>query len=188
MTDFVRSVLPLPPPAQAGGSPYLPRSPTHVRRPFLVCTLALLGFVTVPVSAQEVDTLRIQNVLSARCPGAWLQVAASELGRGRGICESVEGGSLVLQSGGSRVSYPLVQLDTVLIRSRATGTGAVLGGLAGAAAFMVAGSATGVCESPRGCNSTALYSALAAAGGAVGALIGSVVGSRTETWRRLVPR
>lgn len=159
-----------------------------VRQPLLICTLALLGSVAVPVNAQEMDTVRIRSVLSARCPGAWLQLAVGEARRVRGLCESVEEGSLVLQSGGSRVAYPLVQLDTVWTRSRATGTGAVLGGLTGAAVLVVAGSATGVCESPRGCDSTALYSALAVAGGAVGALIGSVVGSRTETWRRLVPR
>ena len=97
-----------------------------------LAAVVVLACSTVPLAAQARDTARFQDVLASRCPGAWVQVASGEAGRTRGLCESVGDGVLVLRSGGAQRAFPQARVDTVWLRSHAGGTGAAVGGLAGA--------------------------------------------------------
>jgi hypothetical protein len=159
---------------------------TH-RATLVAVAVVALACSTAPLAGQARDAAQFQGVLASRCPGAWVQVASGDAGRTRGLCESVGDGVLVLRSGGAERTFPQARVDTVWVRSHAGGAGAAMGGLAGAVAGLVLASA-GACESPRGCDTAALYGGLAAAGGTAGALAGALVGSRMRIWRRIHPR
>ncbi len=80
----------------------------------------------------------------------------------------------------------LTEIDSLWVRTRATGTGAIAGSVVVgvASALFWSGVCEGLGDTP-GCDNWTAVAALTAAGAAVGALLGAGIGSAISRWRLL---
>lgn len=150
----------------------------------------LLLLTALPTAAQEIppDSPVVR-------PGVRVRVEAPGLGSRRvGEVVRADADSLVLQHGADRLSIPWSSVSTLEIsagrRSNSTGVGALLGAVAGGAAFGLMAATTG--DYPNDTYQT-VEGAVFVYGG-MGLLAGGVAGAaleeffNREKWRKILPR
>jgi hypothetical protein len=121
--------------------------------------------------------------------GQLVRLAGPELARREGRLLEVGRSELVLATDAQPVRVPAAKVDSVWVRGRATGTGALVGGVVGA----LAGVGAGLVISQVFCNNSDCDAGgeavlgLGVGGLAGGALLGALVGSAFPKWRLRFP-
>lgn len=150
--------------------------------------LAALGAACLPTS------------LPAQSTPAGRDSAVAKLKTGQQIRLSAEGMARLVGRAGVSASdtldfaqddmvrrIPVLAIDTLWIRGRATSTGLIIGGIVGSAAGLLA-AAYGAASCEYDCSATGLeYAGVAALGAAAGAGVGALIGSAFPRWKRRFP-
>jgi hypothetical protein len=97
----------------------------------------------------------------------------------------LQAGSLPLQLVGDSGAFDVAAIDSLWVRGRATGTGAIAGAaVAGVASFAFwAALCSALSDGPGGCKDWGRVTAYSVAGAGVGALIGAGIGALQPKWR-----
>ena len=157
---------------------------------FHLAATLLLAALTRPATAQTTVDPRLTAAVTALRPGFSIRIASTGTHMdGRFLKLTSE--SLVLGTTDGKQSVPLIAVDTLWTGHRATGRGAVIGGVVGGVTLAVLGVAlvSGLCETSGGCQddyATAIGGGLAL-GGSGGALVGAGIGWLSHRWRRTYP-
>jgi len=97
--------------------------------------------------------------------------------------------NLVLRFAQSPQAVPTSSIDSLWVRRRGTGRGALIGGIVvGGAAFAVGAVVCSALSEGDGCHNWGEVTVFGLAGGAVGALLGAGVGSLFPKWRLVDPQ
>jgi hypothetical protein len=146
-------------------------------RQTLVALIALVLSFTADLLAQEPQ----ESVLGTLKPGQIVRVRPRTGDRIESRVLSMQGDSLVLSLGGSSVMLSARTMDSLWIKGRATGLGAIIGAAIAAVGSVVISAA--VCESIQEdfpCGESGKAIAASIAGGAV---LGGAIGSVVPKWR-----
>lgn len=142
--------------------------------------VALLA-LTVSSPGDLLGQARRADVLGTLRPGQIVRVRPRTGDRIESRVLSVQGDSLVLSSGGSRVLLGTQAIDSLWVKGHATATGAIIGTAIAAVGSVVVSAA--VCKSIREdfpCGESGKAIAASIAGGAA---LGAVIGSVLPKWR-----
>ena len=144
----------------------------------LACARGLL-----PLQAQSLDT-----VLTRQVERTSLVRLRSEGARLTGRLIAVGGGVATVETETGRRGVSLSGVDTVWVRGRAAGTGAVVGGIAGAVGLGIftALVVDAMCETDD-CETAGAGLVGGLIGGAGGALLGAGIGALIPKWKRRWP-
>jgi len=164
-------------------------------RRLLLAALGLALASPPPVPAQGVarsgpTSSRLARAVAVLTPGAHLRVASAGQ-RSEGRFRAAVRDSLLLNWREVTWGVPLEQVDTLWVRQRATGPGAVAGAVVGAAALTALGLVflNATCDAAAGCSDD--YPVVIVLGGLVGAgggaLVGGALGSLGRRWSRRYP-
>ena len=152
--------------------------------------LALLTLAVVPPYADAQDTARAAAV-RAITPGQYVRADIARLGRVEGQFVTANETIVTLTSHGASTQVPLLDLERLWVRRRATGRGALIGAAVGVVTGVVAGLAISsiACEPVDGgdCTAAEVAAVTGLLGGAGGGLIGAGVGSLIPIWRLRFP-
>jgi hypothetical protein len=144
-----------------------------------ILTLALVLSVHPDLSAQGPP----DEVLAQLRPGQLLRLRLRDGPRVEGRLLGFEAGTSTLRVGTSPLAAPSATIDSLWLRGRATGTGAVVGALVvGLPSF---GGILALCyglSETGGCDQWGAVVGIAVAAAGAGALLGAGLGSLTPTW------
>jgi hypothetical protein len=127
----------------------------------------------------------VSAVLGRLGPGSAIRVAAGGLLSEGRLGISTDASITIIQPGTTR-SIILAGVERIWTRSRATGLGAIVGGIAGAAlGLWYALAIREVCEA--GCDSPGFYVGVPLIFGAGGAGLGALIGAAIPRWRLRFP-
>jgi hypothetical protein len=142
--------------------------------------------------AQGLDTPQGIERLRRACEGSVARVITTSGEDVRGRCGPVEDRRLVvLDAEGGVREIPFQAVNDVWVRRsgvrQGAGTGALIGGVGGAAWALLVVSA--LCDAGGGCQEDMLVGAIAggAAGSLAGIVVGGAIGGATRVWVRLYP-
>ncbi len=151
---------------------------------------ALLTWAAVHLRADAQDTARAAAVRTITL-GQFVRADIARLGRVEGRFVAANETTVTLTSQGATAQVPLLDLERLWVRKRATGRGALIGAALGVLAGVVGGLAIGsiACEPVDGgnCGAAEVATLTGLVGGAGGALIGAGVGSVIPVWRLRFP-
>lgn len=154
--------------------------------------VSVAGLVTIAslrARAQEPDTLtpaqRAGLALARLGGGQRVRIRASGVGLVEGWVVSSSPNLVTLRADGSRIEVPASGVDSLWVRGRSAGTGALIGGA------VTGGLALVVASGPPG-NDCVLCTPGDVAGfvvvaGATGALVGALIGAVVPRWHLRVP-
>lgn len=147
----------------------------------------LLALVVSPLPAQEARAggLDSATMLQLR-PDRFVRIQVPDLGRVQGHVGLRTGTQLVLQTGSESRTISLGAVDTLWVRGRRTGTGALIGAILGAGGGALLGALVGgLCEYD--CDGDYVVGG-GVFGAAAGGLTGAIIGAAIPRWRRIFPR
>lgn len=148
-------------------------------RPYVCVALLALGS-PVALYAQE----SLGSVVQGLRPGQMIRVKTVQAGRVEARLLTLDGNTLRVQRENSP-DIPVANIDSLWVQGHATGTGAIVGGLAGGLVFGVL--IAGACAHGADCSGVEVP-AMTAGGVVVGALVGALLGSGVPRWKLRYPR
>lgn len=118
-------------------------------------------------------------------PGQTVRIRVHGGGRIESRIRSLQTESLTLQLVGDSTAFDVAAIDSLWVRERATGTGAIAGAaVVGVASFAFwSGLCTALNDGPGGCKDWGNVTAYSVVGAGGGALIGAAVGALQTKWR-----
>lgn len=118
-------------------------------------------------------------------PGQTVRIRVHGGGRIESRIRSLQAESLALQLVGDSAAFDVAAIDSLWVRGRATGTGAIAGAaVVGVASFALwGGVCSGLSDGSGGCREWGRVTAYSVVGAGVGALIGAGVGASVPKWR-----
>ena len=123
-----------------------------------------------------------QTAVESLEEGQWVRIAGA-FGRGEGPVLAHSTDELTLSSRPQPLRVPATSIDTVWTRGRATGTGALVGGLIGLGLGAVFASQWELEDTPP----AAIWGLALGAGAAGGTVVGAAIGSGVHVYKRRYP-
>jgi hypothetical protein len=152
--------------------------------------LALLTLAAVHPYADAQDTARVAAVRTIRL-GQYVRADVARLGRVEGQFVTATATTVTLTSHGVTAEVPLLELERLWVRQRATGRGALIGAGLGVLVGIVGGLiiSSVACEPVDGgdCTAAEVAALTGLLGGAGGGFIGAGVGFVIPVWRLRFP-
>ena len=124
-----------------------------------------------------------QTAIESLHDSQWVRLTSPGAGRRDGRILARNPTELILSPAPEPVRVPAADIDTIWTRGSSTKTGLIVGALLGAGLGIVAGSALGEADSPRG----ELMGATIGLGMAGGGLLGALFGTAVPRWKRSYP-
>lgn len=151
------------------------------------CAGVLVALVGSPLAGQETPAggLDSATVLQLK-PDRFVRIQIPDLGRVQGHVGFRTATELVLKSEGEHKTISLGAVDTLWVRGRRTGTGALIGAILGAGGGALLGALVGgLCEYD--CDGDYVIGG-GVFGAAVGGVTGAIIGAAIPRWRRVYPK
>jgi hypothetical protein len=152
--------------------------------------LAFLTLAAVPAVADAQDTARVAAVRTLTL-GQYVRADVARLGRMEGQFVTATETTVTLTSRGVTAEVPLLDLERIWVRQRATGRGALIGAGLGVLVGVVGGLIISsiACEPVDGgdCTAAEVAAVTGLLGGAGGGLLGAGVGFVIPVWRLRFP-
>jgi hypothetical protein len=156
---------------------------------FFIVAQVTLAVSVLPVVSDLCAQGSIETAFGALKPGQRVRLRAQGGDRTESRVLSVRTESPALWLEGASSPYDGATIDSLWVRGRATGSGAIVGALAiGPASFAAAAALCSGLSEGGGCHEWGAVTAFSLAGAAGGALIGALIGTGIPKWRLRYPR
>lgn len=148
----------------------------------LACCVLCIPFTGIAAQAEQHGGVVLRT-------GQTLRVRLADGQRFEAKLVGVDSNPLVLRFVQAPLGVPISSINSLWLRRRGTGRGALIGGIVvGAASFAFLALVCNAFSEGNGCESWGAVAGLTLVGGGAGALVGAGIGSLFTRWQRLDPQ